>query len=535
MSRSIDSEWNDRRPVPSFLPALILALLLPSVAQAGASAALLPGARPNVIVITTDDLTVNMMQSGLDAGLYPTLATELLAQGIVFDNSYVSNSLCCPSRATFMTGQYSHNHGVLGNSPPYGFDGFTDDSTLATWLQDAGYLTGFVGRYFNGYLGEKDLDGDGEIDPSEENYIPPGWGYWQAMFDPSTFRVYDFDMLNGDTLLVEHYDVEYKTTVVSQKATEFINLVEGLDDDAPFFLWVSTLVPHTEKAAEIDPVCYVAPTRAVETIRPEPQYQGTAAAVLLPRPPSFNEFDIVDKPDWLKSYTPDRMDGADVNCIEGVYREKVEAMRSVDDMVAAIVDALLANGETHSLLVFTSDNGYNHGEHRLLKKNYAYEETIRVPLYMRDLSAQDPIVIGDVVLNNDLAPTIVELAAATAGLEMDGRSLLPLFDAEPPPWRRRFLIEHFQLNNDVIPVYAAIRNTVGRPFLFVQYDPPPGQPLLPEQCLPGFCELYDMGVDPFQQRSLHDKPAAENVINSLSATLAEFRICAGQTCLDLED
>jgi arylsulfatase A-like enzyme len=180
-----------------------------------------PSVRPNIIVIMTDDLDEGSFDDAVAAGLLPVLEDTFVDNGINFANSFVTNSLCCPSRTTFLTGEYTHNHGVLTNLEPYGYAAFDDTSTLATWLSQAGYRTGFIGKYLNGYDATKDLNGDGKIDNSETAYIPPGWDYWQGLVDPSTYHMWNYDILNSVTGAVEQNVDSYQTDLLARKAEYF--------------------------------------------------------------------------------------------------------------------------------------------------------------------------------------------------------------------------------------------------------------------------------------------------------------------------
>lgn len=188
-----------------------------------------PGAlRPNVVVIMTDDQTVADMQA-----LPKTL--ELIGRpGTTFQNSFVSWALCCPSRATYLTGQLPHNHGVMGNAPPAGgYTRLNHANTLPVWLSAAGYRTAHLGKYLNGY---------GERNPRE---VPPGWAHWFGLVDPTTYRMYNYT-INDDTLLRSFGEdpEDYQTDVLAAEAERVLRAWAG--DEAPFFLSIAPLAPHLE-------------------------------------------------------------------------------------------------------------------------------------------------------------------------------------------------------------------------------------------------------------------------------------------------
>ena len=482
---------------------------------------------PNIVVIMADDLDLGSFNKMIAESLMPNTVAHLIDQGITFTNAFVSTSLCCPSRATFLTGQYTHNHGVLSNNPP---DGgvvfFEDSSTLATWLQEAGYRTGFVGKYLNGY-GTNLWPNSSKDDPG---YVPPGWNDWQALIGNSTYQVYGY-WINDNTTLIQHgsNESDYQTDVLARRAADFIAESEAVDAQ-PFFLYVSPLAPHIESILPETPDCEG--TLWGKTIRPAPRHVGTLPPdIVLPKPISFNEADLSDKPSFLHNLSP--MDPRAINCAETQYRDRLGSLRAVDDMIGTIFDALAASGELdNSIVIFTSDNGYFHGEHRLVGKVFAYEEAIRVPLLFRPAAGTAPSIVDRFVINNDLAPTIAELAGATPGVVVDGRTFVPLLDDPSGPWRSRFLVSHLRpfsiLGELPIPPFSAVRTSPEDPEtpnkLFVAWQ---------DELDP--IEFYDLTNDLYQVESAHDDPFYE----AERQRLDNFRIgllnCAGETCWALED
>lgn len=497
------------------------------------------GSRPNVVVIMTDDLDETLLDTALEADLLPVIEDVFVNSGIHMTESFVTNSECCPSRATFLTGQYSHNHGVLTNSPPFAYFSFDDSATVATALSSAGYQTGFVGKYLNGYWGQNDLDGDGEIGADERRYVPPGWSYWQGLLDPSTYDVFGFYLLNSVSGNIEHYPDRYQTEVLAEKTVAFIDFVEAEDDEAPFFLWVSTLAPHAEESPETVE-CQIDTGFAVvdlPTIRPAPDHVGLASTIALPKTDAFNEDDISDKPVWLRDYVSRQLDSADVACVERTFRDKLESMLSVDDLLSDLLEGLERNGETgETVLVFTSDNGFIYGHHRLTRpsKTVAYEESIRVPLFIRDLSESTARSVSLAALNNDLLPTLTDLAGASPGLSVDGRSLLPAL-ADPPPetWRVRFLVEHFY--NRVVPTFAALRSVSASRYTYVEFKSGTGPAAIWPGCVPDFCEVYLLNQDPYQNVSQHEAGQIQTIVPTLQNFLRGLRGCGGGSCQVIED
>lgn len=485
------------------------------------------GVPPNIIVIMTDDLDVGSFNVMIEEGLMPNTVAHLIDQGITFTNAFVTTSLCCPSRATFLTGQYAHNHGVLSNKPPDGgVIWFDDSSTLATWLQEAGYRTGFVGKYLNGYGTNRWINSSKD----DRRYVPPGWNDWQALIGGSTYRVYDY-WINDNKNFVQYgsRDSDYQTDVLALRATEFIAESDA-DDAQPFFLYVNPLAPHVEARAQEVPEC--TDTMWKKTIRPARRHVGTLPPhIVLPKTVSFDEADLSDKPSFAHGVKP--MSESSIACVENQYRDRLESLRAIDDMVGTIFDALGVSDELdNTIVIFTSDNGYLLGEHHLSQKGFAYDESIRIPLLFRPAAGTAPFVIDRFVINNDLAPTIAELAGATPGIVMDGRSFIPLLDDPSAPWRSRFLVTslrpNFLTKNFEIPSFSALRTSsedIGAPNrLFVLW----------QDGLDSI-EFYDLTNDPYQVESAHDDPFYEAERQLLDISRSALLLCSGAACRDLED
>ena len=508
---------------------------------------LVPGSRPNIVVIMVDDLDEGSFDDALAAGLLPGIQTVFAQNGLRFSNSFVTNSLCCPSRVTFLTGQYAHNHGVLDNLPPYGFDAFDDSSTLATWLQGSGYKTGMVGKYLNGYDSTKDVNNNGTIEDGEKKYVPPGWDYWNITVDPLTFIMWDYAMiekpLDVTERVITRYPNDYQTDLVADKAVGFIEAVEAYDN-SPFFLWVSAVAPHGESALRGTGSVRACgtPVGPLTFIRPARRHIGLGDTLMKTQTAAFNESDISDKPLWLRQRAASPLSEGLVGCLEDAYRRRIESLIAVDDLVKRVVGSLRNMGEQETVLMFLSDNGFLLGEHRLAKKLVVYEEAIRVPLFIRDLSVAHGDLIEDIVINNDMAPTLAALAGAAPGLNVDGRSILPRLEINPTgTWRQRLLVEHFPHGGNADPMggfYAAIREegaSSQSPFLYVEHKGST-DPLAPwTGCTEDLCEFYKLAADPLQLHSLHREPGWSNFLTGLSGVLGGMRDCVGDTCRMMED
>ncbi|MGH9276401.1 MAG: sulfatase family protein [Acidimicrobiales bacterium] len=428
---------------------------------------------PNVVVILTDD------QRWDTTWLMPNLQAELVDHGVTFNSAFVVNSWCCPSRATHLTGQYSHTSGIYTNNSPHGgATGFRtlggDQSTLATWLDGAGYRTALIGKYLNGY--------------ASSTTKPPGWDRWVAFKGNPSYYNYT---LNVDRTAVSYGSTttDYSTDVLTAYADDFIRSTEPTDPLYLFYTPFSGHVPY-----------YPAPRHTTALSEVEPY-----------RPPNYNEADVSDKPLWvqsLQSYTPKKTAKTD--------KDRLNAMRSLlatDDGIGTIVAALQDTGRlSNTILIFASDHGLSVGEHRWTAKETAYEENIHVPLIIR----YDPLVSAprtdndDIVLNIDLAATIAEVAGVSIP-PTDGTSLVPLLTSSATSWRDDFLIEHLSAavdshQTDKVPTFCAVRNHT---HIYVKYQT-------------GEEELYDLIADPFELTNLASDPTYESIRAAMHARMLEL-------------
>jgi arylsulfatase A-like enzyme len=473
------------------IPCAVCAFLLlaPPASEPTAADAAPADSRPNVVVVMTDDQTLRSMRA------MPRTRALLGDAGATFANAFVNNPRCCPSRATFLTGQYSHNHGVLTNGPPIGgWQRLRGTSNwLPAWLRQAGYRTVHLGKFLNHY---------GRDDPRE---VPPGWDEWYATVDPTTYRYYGYTVNENGTLRTygrDHDPRFYATDFTARRSAE---IVERLAPAAqPFFMSVAFLAPHTGGPREPgDPV-------AVGTPAVAPRHRGAFAAAPLPRPAAFDEADTSDKPASMQRR---RLGRGMVAEIESLYRQRLESLIAVDEGIEGIVAALRDAGELdRTLIVFTSDNGYLAGEHRLPHgKAKTYEPAIRVPLMLRGPSVPAGARPTQLVTNADLAPTILEAARATPGRPQDGRSLLPLARDPALGRDRPLLIE--------IAKGAGMRTTAVRTprWLYAEHRG-------------GGRELYDLARDPQQLVSLHRDPRLAARRALLATRLDALRRCRGAEC-----
>jgi N-acetylglucosamine-6-sulfatase len=480
--------------------------------------------RPNVILILTDDLDTASISH------MPNLRSLLIERGTTFENAFVTDPLCCPSRATILRGQYAHNHGVLSNEPPHGgFEKFRamghQRSTMATWLKSGGYRTILVGKYMNGYEGTQ---------------VPPGWDEWYAVSGNYTST----DLNENGRIVSYDPESDYLDDVLADRAADYVrdpsgNVPSFLLPDRPFFMWLGTTAPH-------------------QPAEPAPRHADALADTSLPRPPSFDEADVSDKPDWIRDNPP--LGPEQSSYMEDLYRKRLQSLLAVDEMIGQLVDALDESGELDDTYIFfTSDNGFHFGTHRLsVGKWTAYEEDIRVPLIVRGPGVPEGQKLEHLVLNNDLAPTFAELGGVEVPSFVDGRSLKPLLDGDPPSpdnWRQAFLVEAFPelagtpsladettprlLTGDPWPYEDARRSSIlerpsledaGRPGLeairtedrlYVEYGT-------------GESELYDLQKDPYELNNAYEETELERLWR-LEEWLDALRECVGEECRAVED
>ena len=440
--------------------------------------------KPNILFILADDMKAR------DLAHMPKTQRLLVDQGVEFDKPWVTRSLCCPSRATILRGQYTHNHGVWVNvEPSGGFWNFLDqgleNSTIATWLNAAGYDTILIGKYLNRY----GLDRNGNRAPS--THVPPGWDEWHAWegIYAGTGTSYKINE-NGRIVTYQRSQI-HDTDLHAQTAENFIRTARN----RPFFMYLAPNAPHK-------PAYYA------------PRHADLFSSESLPRPSSFNEADVSDKPQWVRNKP--LLSSTKIQELTTLNRNRLRALQSVDEMVERLVNALRDTGElSNTYIVFTSDNGVYLGEHRLTAKGAAYNASPRVPLVIRGPGVPRGVTRSQMVLNNDLAPTFASWAGVNPPNFVDGRSLKPLLTSNPPAnWRTAFLVEHRRTPEEfayvrAIPNYRAIRTAR---YSYVEYGT-------------GEKELYDLDADPTELTNIFPR-ASQTLRSNLQRRLNELKACA---------
>ena len=473
------------------------ALLLLSSAFASAA--------PNVVVIMTDD------QEDTGSMAYMPKVHSLLAEhGVTFTNSFVNLSLCCPSRASFLTGQAAHNTGIKSNSPldGGGWDAFKEkeQDALPIWLKAKGYTTALIGKYLNRYGQQSTLgswlawfgkylhiDFKGAQVGNPADWVPTGWDLWYA-FTGSRVRYFDYSINdNGAILDFGHRPSDYSTDVLKDRAVRFIADQSGTA--APFFMLIAPKAVHAQGERAI----------------PSPRYEHTFEDVRLPTSPAFNEQDLSKK-----AIRAPRLREETKAKLEKNYRAELQSLQSVDDLVEAVVSALQSAGKLDdTVIVYTSDNGFLYGDHRLTGKAAPYEGSIKVPLIVRGPGIPQNETRDQLVNNLDVAAAIEAFADAAPGLAPDGRSLTPLFIDAHAPWRSALLVEG-PLNRFDKPAnhFGAVRTATRK---YVKYDG-------------GFEELYDLTADPYELRNEADNSLYASDLAALRSLYGTLKSCAGASC-----
>ena len=441
-------------------------------------------AKPNIVVVMTDDQTVESLR------VMGNVNTLLARQGVTFANNFASFPLCCPSRATFVTGQYGHNHTIMGNAAPTGgYDKLapTHSNSLPAWLQAAGYTTVHLGKYLNGY---------GRTNPTA---VPPGWTEWYGSTDPSTYRFYNYRLNeNGRLVVYGTGAANYQADVYNRKAVEIVRRLAATPK--PFFLSVAFLAPHSGGPRDPDD------PPNLGTPSPAPRHRNAFGNQPLPAPPSLNEADMSDKPAAMRNRPV--LTTARLNAIRENYQQRLESLLAVDEAVRDLLAALdSARVLQRTYVIFTADNGFFHGEHRVAAgKVLVYEPSVRVPMIIRGPGIPRGATRTNLTANVDLAPTILDIAGARAARRLDGRTLLPFARDARRRSGRDILLE--------TTTYSAIRTPR---HVFVQHST-------------GEQELYDLVTDPHQLTSLHADQRFAALKTELTRRLGLLRTCAGDAC-----
>lgn len=480
------------------------------------------GSQPNFVFVLTDDQDF----ASYDRETMPRTWALLGDRGATFTDTHDTTPLCCPSRATYLTGQYGHNNRVLNNKP--GYSSLVDkDNVLPVWLQRAGYNTAYVGKFLNGY----------ESYVEDKDDVAPGWDRWSALVGNAR-GYYDFQLTVDGKQRKEIYDDgSYLTDVLHDRASELIRELSGRE---PFLVQVGEAAPHNENInANSGGPCGGG---AVPARRDEGRFAGSP----LPNLPAVLERDLSDKPYFVADQRP--LDAAKRREIRARYQCRLESLAAVDRGIAQLVSTLRSEGELdETVIVFASDNGNFHGQHRLAAgKGLAYEEASHVPLVIRAPRAfrgagDAGVEIDAPTANIDLVPTLVGWSGAETCPEagecrvMDGRSLLPLLDGGDRDWpANRPIATEFDIGKDAIQPGRAtscrFQGVRQGPWLYIRHtaSPNPDTGVCEESEI---VELYDRAADPFELDNLTsvapNLPRVVEATERLSRLTDQLAVCAG--------
>jgi arylsulfatase A-like enzyme len=516
---------------------------LPAAAQARPASAAKDG-RPNILVVMTDD------QAQADLKHMPNVKRLLMKQGTTFADAVDSYPLCCPARATFITGQYEHNHGVASNFWPNGWNGMKNRANiLPSWLQKVGYKTALIGKWLNGY---------GSVDAHGE--VPKGFDIWRGLLDASAYDYYNY-VMNKDGALTTWGDADFARKLVefshiqvidnqagasgvfralsdtfgpgpysywgTQKPADYSPDVTGgiteqlvrseKSSKKPFFIWWAPAAPHREDVAT------TLMGRPGRDPRPAPRYEQKSKRYKLPRPPSFNEKDVSDKPLNLTSKAPS-LTQKQIDQLQLDYEGRIGSLLAVDDHVKKLIGTLKDTGQLrNTMIVFLSDNGWLQGQHRITGDKFLpFDESLKVPLIIRGPGIPKGEKVRGQVSNVDFAPTLLDAANAKAGRVQDGVSLLPAMrDPSKVPDRAIAIEALARLFEGDIPV-----NGWDRPYQGVRTE----RYTYVVWTETGEKELYDRKRDPHELHNVSGRKRYAKVEKELARKSRRLAHCKGHGC-----
>jgi N-acetylglucosamine-6-sulfatase len=516
---------------------LVAGLLLPLLAILGpgdtpvggllsAASAQEADSRPNIIMVMADDMRVD------DLAFAPNVRRLIGAQGLSFKNSFSPYPLCCPARASFLTGMYAHNHHVYYHARPYGYRSFDDSHTLATALSAVGYRTGFVGKYLNGYGPDRSLVSG---KPSWK-YVPKGWTDWIASFQNpgvrgihgGTYNYFDAPY-NVNGRVDNRYRGKYQTNVLGSFSRRLVSKYH--QSHAPFFMYVSFVAPHHGAPHEKDDPRRVRRTdgrmQSFETPARPNWVKGKFNRVItrpagLPRNGGPAEADVSDKPSFFR-HQPE-LNRAERVALTKVTRQRAEAVYVLDRQVGRLVATLKKTGEwNNTVLMFTSDNGYFLGEHRKRTgKIKAHEPSLRVPFLVTGPGMRTAQKRYDPISTVDISATIVDIANARPPRTADGTSRWPVMLGGDQGWTVPVVTEAIKSTRGrrTAPGFTDPRSSIGlrtARYSFTIYQNAEG-------------ELYDLLADPAEMSNKYKSAAYRDVRAELTDQWWAFKNCSGASC-----
>jgi N-acetylglucosamine-6-sulfatase len=509
-------------PSPAAAPAGRPTALPPRISPVGASGPA-ESDRPNIVVVMADDMRTDELR------FMPNVRRLVADRGLTFRNSFSPYPLCCPARASFLTGQYAHNHHVWSHVRPWGYQAFDDRRTLATSLNDSGYNTVFIGKYLNGYGRDDSLvTGKGSF-----RYVPPGWTDWYGAVSrpphsgyPSggTYNYWN-TIYNINGKIDAGHKGQYQTRTIGRFARKLVRKYHR--SPKPFFMWVNPVAPHFGAPRENDDPAknlrIKTPARP-ESVRGRFDAQIPRAAGL-PLTGGPSEADMSDKPLAMRDLA--ELDAADRDAVRALTRQRAEAISVLDHQVGRLVGTLKATGEyDDTVIMFTSDNGYFLGEHRMRQgKIKPHEPSLRVPFVVAGKGVPRGTRF-DPITTMGITATVVDIAGSKAPFAPDARSMVPTF-ARDRGWSVPVLTEGVETSrpfkeaaHDPAPGFDDPRTTIGirtSRYSYFRYNTGEG-------------ELYDLDKDPNQMRSVFGEPRYAAVQAELQKLWLSHRTCAGASC-----
>ncbi|WP_426244652.1 sulfatase family protein [Nocardioides sp. LHG3406-4] len=435
--------------------------------------------RPNVVVVLTDD------QTDYDLRWMPLTRAALGEDGMEFTDAISPHPLCCPARAEMITGQYAQNNGVQHNNGPHGgYEALDPTQTIGQWFQDAGYQTGFVGKYLNGYHAQAGRN--------------PGWTLWDPLVQ-GIYDYFDFAFFN-DGQGVATYDNYYVTNAVEERTNAAVRTFAR--DDRPFLLYSFHLAPHYRFDGH-------------GNTEPPPVESSDRDAYADAVPPSLGKpsFNVATQgslPDFLRGRTR-----RTVQEVRETFLARIRSLRAVDRSVESLVATLKETGEwDNTWLFFTSDNGYSMGEHRLVGKNVLTEESMQVPLLVHGPGVVPGSTSSLPVTLVDLPATFADLAGVTPLRAVDGSSLAPALAGQASPFRDTTLVQTGTSYGDGW-AYRGVRTS-----RFTYAVRGAGDDVI----------LYDRARDPYELVNRADDPAYAAIRTQLETRRQQLVACASWTC-----
>jgi N-acetylglucosamine-6-sulfatase len=440
--------------------------------------------KPNIIFILTDDYASNLVD------FMPNLKA-MQKEGVTFSNYYVSNSLCCPSRASILTGMLPHNSGVKTNTKPNGgYDVFLENNgaanSFSVSLQNGGYKTAMMGKYMNGYLPRK-------------HQPVKGWTDW--FVSGAGYRNYNYDInRNGEVVRYGSAPEDYMTDVLSARADSLIRSWKS----SPFFIEIATFTPHAP-------------------FTPAPRHEKLFRDEKAPRTPTFNKQADSTAPGWMRSLQP--LGQKRIDRLNEIFRNRLRCVMSIDEMLGNLRKTLKEAGVAENTYIFfSSDNGFHLGDYSMFQgKQTPFDIDIRVPLIAIGPKVAKGKLQSAIVSNIDLAPTFTALADVQLTGNADGRNLQHLLrgkNTQKINWRNFAIIEHSRVTEDdndpdrqekedgTLPSYTALRF---HDMLYVEYET-------------GEISCYDTKNDPYELRNI-----AASLSPGLKSKLHKL-VLAAKTC-----